>query len=70
MSNFNELENLYNKKRYDDLEIKTKKLIENNPNIAALYNILGMAFKEQIHVIKLATKFILNLKLFFIRLLV
>ena len=47
MSNFNELENLYNKKRYDDLEIKTKKLIENNPNIAALYNILGMAFKEQ-----------------------
>ena len=47
MSNFNELENLYNKKRYNDLEIKTKKLIKNNPNIATLHNILGMALKEQ-----------------------
>ena len=38
-----DLKILFNKENYDLLEIKTKSLLQKYPNIAILYNILGVS---------------------------
>ena len=42
-----DLKILFNKENYDLLEIKTKSLLQKYPNIAILYNILGVALEKQ-----------------------
>ena len=51
------LEVLHGAKKFNELEIETKKLIQKFPNVAALFNILGFALQQQGHLEKSAANF-------------
>ena len=51
------LEVLYSSKKFSELEIETKKLINKHPNVASLLNILGFALHKQGHLKKAAKNY-------------
>ena len=51
------LEVLHGSKKFNELEIETKKLIQKYPNVAALFNILGFALQQQGHLKNAAVNF-------------